>query len=163
MEPEIQTIHFILAAFMVIRPTHLRINQEMSLKEDYDYSVQHIKEYGGTLRMRQLASTFKNYKNQGGAVTYRTPEIEQENIERLRTAHPGRFRRGRNEYRPQKISSRSGKYNKSTLALLSPIKALDVYEIDNILPYSWIWRGRKIHTPGRWIRMLCCLDMRQQV
>ena len=52
------TYLFIVGDFMVIRPMELRFNEVMTLKEDYDYTVQHIKEYGGALRNRQVMMRF---------------------------------------------------------------------------------------------------------
>ena len=76
---------------MVIRPTHLRFNENLSLKEDYDYTVQHIKEYGGVVRCFQILAQWKHYTNEGGAVAYRTDEEDKRNIILLRELHPGWF------------------------------------------------------------------------
>lgn len=62
LEAEFRTNIFIMGSFMVIRPTHLRLNEEMGLKEDYDYTMQHIREYGGALRICWLGTSFKHYK-----------------------------------------------------------------------------------------------------
>lgn len=77
VEPEFQTINFISAAFMVIRPTHLRFNEKMTLKEDYEYTVQHIKEYGGAPRVCQLMCRSRKLKiRQGGGAMYRIPRLK---------------------------------------------------------------------------------------
>lgn len=89
------THHFIKGDFMIIRPTHLRFNEEMSLKEDYDYTIQHIIEYSGVLRNHRLLTQFQHEKNPGGAVDRRTVALEQENISRLQLAYPGWFRKSR--------------------------------------------------------------------
>ncbi|PVH78247.1 hypothetical protein DL98DRAFT_516915 [Cadophora sp. DSE1049] len=85
------THHFILGDFMVIRPTHLRFNERLSLKEDYEYTVQHIKEYGGVVRCFQILAQWRHYTNEGGVVGYRTDDEEERNIRLLRELHPGWF------------------------------------------------------------------------
>lgn len=149
-EPEFQTINFISAAFMVVRPTRLRFNEEMTLKEDYDYTVQHIKEYGGVLRVRQLMCRSKKHKVKqgGGGAEYRTPEIERENITRLELTHPGWWRKGRNEnevilyapddYRPQNVAPRIMEHITSTHNLLCATEQTGVCECDDYSPYWWV-------------------------
>jgi hypothetical protein len=78
---------------MIIRPTHLRFDEEMSLKEDYDYTIKHIIEYGGVFRNHQLLTQFKHGKNAGGTVARRTVALEGQKISRLRIAYPGWFRK----------------------------------------------------------------------
>ncbi|KAH7409079.1 hypothetical protein BKA64DRAFT_773690 [Cadophora sp. MPI-SDFR-AT-0126] len=85
------THHFILGDFMVIRPSHLRFNENLSLKEDYEYTVQHIKEYGGVVRCFQILGKWQHYTNEGVVVRYRMDEEEVRNIRLLRELHPGWF------------------------------------------------------------------------
>ncbi|KAK0109581.1 hypothetical protein ONS95_002266 [Cadophora gregata] len=85
------THHFILGDFMVIRPTELRFNENLSSKEDYEYTVQHIKKYGGVVRCFQILAQWRHYTNEGGVVRYRTDEEEMKNIALLRELHPGWF------------------------------------------------------------------------
>ena len=76
--------HFILGDFSVIKPTDLRFDTRFKLKEDYDYTLQHIQKYGGVARCDSIIAKFKHRVNKGGAVDIRTPEIEQESIRLLR-------------------------------------------------------------------------------
>ena len=71
---------FIIGSFMLCKPTHLRFDEKLRLKEDYDYTLQHIKEYGGVTRFNGLLWTFKHYTNEGGAVAVRSTRVEQEMI-----------------------------------------------------------------------------------
>lgn len=58
----------------------LRFSEELRLKEDYDYTLQHLTTYGVVARVDSLLATFTHRTNKGGAVAYRTPEAEQEAI-----------------------------------------------------------------------------------
>lgn len=83
---------FIIGDFMMVKPTHLRFDENLKLKEDYDYTVQHIKEYGGVYRFNDIFMTFSHYTNAGGVVGYRNEEKEKEAIDYLMKKHPGAFR-----------------------------------------------------------------------
>lgn len=92
---------FIVGDFIMIKPTELRFDENLSLKEDYDYTVQHLKTYGGVLRCNRILATFAHRTNKGGAVEYRTAEKEQQNIAYLMAKHPDEFRL--NPLRPNEI------------------------------------------------------------
>ncbi len=79
-----KTAAFIIADFIAVKPTELRFDSRLSLKEDYDYTLQHIKKYRSVLRLENLLLDFKHYTNEGGAVQYRNEEREQENIHYLK-------------------------------------------------------------------------------
>lgn len=85
--------NFIIGDFMVIKPNELRFDPEFKLKEDYDYTCQHIKKYGGVMRFDDFLFTFSHYKNSGGAVSFRTDELEKEVVEKLLAKHPEFIRR----------------------------------------------------------------------
>ena len=76
--------HFILGDFSVIKPTDLRFDTRFKLKEDYDYTLQHIQKYGGVARCDSIIAKFKHRVNIGGVVDIRTPEIEQKSIRLLK-------------------------------------------------------------------------------
>ena len=76
---------FIVGDFMVIRPCSLRFDEKMSLKEDYDYTAQHVDEFGAVTRMNRLFVRAKHYTNKGGAVDVRTAALEQCTINHLTT------------------------------------------------------------------------------
>lgn len=93
--------NFIVGDFIMVKPNELFFDENLNLKEDYDYTVQHIKKYGGVMRFNVVLPSFKHYSNKGGAVEIRTNEKEQEAIKYLMKKHPGFFRinkkRGNNE------------------------------------------------------------------
>ena len=62
----------------------LRFDEEMTLKEDYDFTMQHIEKYGRVSRLDWLMGKFKHRTNSGGAVSIRTKEEELRNIEHLK-------------------------------------------------------------------------------
>jgi len=87
------TDKFLISAMLYIRlpadyhehnNTFPCFDKNMTLKEDYDYTLQHIQRYGGALRCNQILAKFKHYGNYGGVVDYRTPEEEQRNITYLK-------------------------------------------------------------------------------
>jgi len=71
---------FIVGDFIIIKPNNLRFDTNLRLKEDYDYTLQHIKELNGCVRYGSFLNSFKHYSNKGGAVAYRTSQLEQETI-----------------------------------------------------------------------------------
>ncbi len=94
--------HFIIASCMLTKyPSEIFFDAQFKTKEDYDFTLQHIKKYGGVARINYLAPRFQHYTNKGGVVEYRTNEIEQDSITKLKrkwgdTIRPN-TRRGPNE------------------------------------------------------------------
>lgn len=76
---------FIVADFILIRPCELRFDTKLRLKEDYDFTLQHLAKYGRVARLDNLMASFAHRTNKGGAVAYRTSELEQQSIAYLRT------------------------------------------------------------------------------
>ncbi len=74
---------FIVGDFLIIKPTRLRFDTNLKLKEDYDFCLQFMKEKGGCIRYGKYLMSFKHYSNKGGAVDYRTTKLEQETINYL--------------------------------------------------------------------------------
>lgn len=61
-----------------------RYDEKLLTKEDYDITLQHVKEYGGVCRINYLAPEFKHWNNAGGVVDYRTDEVEQKSVNYLK-------------------------------------------------------------------------------
>lgn len=76
--------HFIVGDLILVAPTELRFDKKMVLKEDYDYTSQHIAEYGAVARCDFILASFKHRGNHGGAVARRTPAKEEEMIAYLK-------------------------------------------------------------------------------
>lgn len=70
----------------------LRFNPELRLKEDYDYTCQHLAAYGKVARVDNLLAGFTHRTNKGGAVAYRTPEAEAQAIATLTRLWPAHIK-----------------------------------------------------------------------
>jgi len=86
--------HFILGDFFVAELSPVRFDETMTLKEDYDYTCQHIKTHGSVLRCQRLFLQVKHATNAGGAVAARDNkgDKERKNIAILQEKWPGVFR-----------------------------------------------------------------------
>lgn len=71
---------FVLGDCMWIRPTILRFDPALKLKEDYDYTAAHLVSYGVAARCNRWLLEFAHRSNAGGAVARRTDALEQESI-----------------------------------------------------------------------------------
>jgi len=75
---------FIVGDFIIVKPNQYIFDTNLRLKEDYDYTLQHIAA-NGCIRYQKYLNSFKHYSNKGGAVDYRTNKLEQETINYLKT------------------------------------------------------------------------------
>jgi len=82
IEPTRENI-LITAPFTMTKPSSIRYDENLMLKEDYDYTLQHIKNGSGCIRFAQFLFSFQSSTNQGGVVDYRTLELEQKTIKQL--------------------------------------------------------------------------------
>lgn len=103
----VRTNLFIVADLLVVKPNPLRFDPKLRLKEDYDYTLQHLKKYGKVARCDAVLANFKHRTNYGGAVAYRTPKYEQEAIGYLKNKWGGAI--VDNPRRPNEILMRWGK------------------------------------------------------
>lgn len=83
-KPGVSTRKFIVGDLIMVRPTHLRFDENLRLKEDYDFTLQHWETYGGAARCDFIAPSFTHKTNAGGAVDVRTAEVEKESIAYLK-------------------------------------------------------------------------------
>lgn len=85
--------HFILGDFFVAEPSPVRFDETMTLKEDYDYTCQHLHAHGSVLRCNRMFLTVKHATNVGGAVANRDEAgaKEKKNIAILQEKWPGVF------------------------------------------------------------------------
>lgn len=98
---DVSTRKFIVGDLIMVRPTELRFDEALRLKEDYDFTLQHWATYGGAARCDYIAPSFAHYTNAGGAVAARTAQLEQETIAYLKAKWPGMIRD--NPRRPNEI------------------------------------------------------------
>jgi len=99
--PGIQSAAFCVGDLLAIRPTSLRFDPAITLKEDYDYTLAHLARYGQVARVGQLLAGFEHRTNPGGAVARRTDALEQHAIGYLMAKWPGCLRP--NPRRPNEV------------------------------------------------------------
>lgn len=107
-DKRVRTDKFIVGDFIVVRPSEQRFDTNMTLKEDYDFTMQHIVAHGGVVRYDAILAEFAHRTNSGGAVSYRTPNKEQFNIDYLKEKWPGAI--VDNPKRPNEILLKPEKY-----------------------------------------------------
>lgn len=83
---------FIVGDFLLIAPSKPRFDERMKLKEDYAITLDHMICYGRVCRYDRLLMGFKHRDNPGGAVAYRTPELEQQTIKYLKKKYGSMIR-----------------------------------------------------------------------
>jgi len=91
---QVQFRHFILGDFFVVDKSSIRFDEEMTLKEDYDFTAQHIYKHGSVIRCNRMVITAKHQTNAGGACSTRDKKglEEQRNIAILFRKWPRAFR-----------------------------------------------------------------------
>jgi hypothetical protein len=82
LEPIKENI-LITAPFTITKPNKIRFDETLMLKEDYDYTLQHINNGTGCIRFSKYLFSFQSSTNNGGAVSYRTSDLENKSIEYL--------------------------------------------------------------------------------
>lgn len=80
----VNTAAFIVGDFIVVKPSDQRFDEELRLKEDYDFTLAHLAAHGAVARLDWLLMSFAHRTNAGGAVDDRTADVEQQAIGRLR-------------------------------------------------------------------------------
>lgn len=74
-----QREHFIIGDFFVVdRGSTVRFDEEMTLKEDYDFACSHINKHGSVMRCNRMTLNVKHYDNGGGACTNRDKKGREE-------------------------------------------------------------------------------------
>jgi hypothetical protein len=79
----------------ILNPTSnpIRFDPEFPVKEDYEICLRCIKEDGGVVAARHLYWVNSHWIDPGGCVEYRTQDLEEECIRKLRRKYPGMIRR----------------------------------------------------------------------
>jgi hypothetical protein len=80
----VSTHLFVVGDMILVSPTSLRFDEQLLLKEDYDYTCQHLNAYGAVARVNGVMAEFRHRSNPGGAVAYRSEALEAESIAYLR-------------------------------------------------------------------------------
>lgn len=77
--------NFVIGDLIVVKPCELFFDEKLKLKEDYDYTLQHLTNFGEVVRVDYVLANFLHRDNKGGAVAVRTPKLEQDSIEYLKS------------------------------------------------------------------------------
>jgi len=83
---------FCIGDALFVKPSEPRFDINLTLKEDYDFTLQHIERYGIACRYQRFLWEFQHYSNAGGAVAYRDDAREQKNINYLLRKWPKQLR-----------------------------------------------------------------------
>jgi hypothetical protein len=79
------TVAYIGGPFQaILRGCALRYDERMPLKEDYDFSLQHLNRYRCVLRVNRCYYEVRQSEQSGGCATYRNIEREKTQLELLR-------------------------------------------------------------------------------
>lgn len=84
---------FIIGSMIAVKPSEPRFDTDLILKEDYDFTLQHIIQYGGVQRCDDILPTFLHYTNKGGCEDFRTERLEEEACQILLDKYPGMIKR----------------------------------------------------------------------
>merc|ERR1739838_986240 len=87
--------HFILGDFFVAEfDSRVIFDENMTLKEDYDFTCAHIRAHGSVMRCQRMTLNVKHYDNAGGACSNRDKKGQEEkkNVDLLNKKWPGVFR-----------------------------------------------------------------------
>jgi hypothetical protein len=75
---------FCIGDMLFVKPSDIRFDTQLTLKEDYDFTLQH-KQRADVIRYQKYLFTFEHYSNKGGAVDVRDDKEEQKNIRILKS------------------------------------------------------------------------------
>lgn len=79
------TVSYIPSPFQAIRQgCHLRYDERLPLKEDYDYTLQHLQTYRVVFRVNHAFFRTRQVEQAGGCADMRTVEREADQLEMLR-------------------------------------------------------------------------------
>ena len=101
MSESLSPNNFIIGTFSGIIINDIRMDNQLILKEDYDFTIKHILKYKKVLRYNYYAIEASHYKNKGGCVDYRNVRSERLSIDRLLELYPNYVRE--NPKRPNEI------------------------------------------------------------
>ena len=84
MEP-VSEAHFIIGDLFVVDTinSNLLFDTRMVLKEDYEFTAQHLDKHGKVARLNRIMIRADHYTTKGGAVQRRTPALEKKMIKIL--------------------------------------------------------------------------------
>ena len=84
----VHTAAFISSKLMVVEPCDLWFDETMSLKMDYDYTMQHLMKYGEVARIDKAVTRYDSGVAKGGCQDYRNDDLERSMAEILTRRYP---------------------------------------------------------------------------
>jgi hypothetical protein len=82
---------FIVASFMLIKPSDLLFDKKAELKEDYDFTIQNVLKFGCVTRRDDVLMSFNHKSKSGGVSQWRTTEVQNTVIKYLYLKWKGRY------------------------------------------------------------------------
>lgn len=89
---DVSASSFIVGDLVAVAPCGLRYDAAAQLKEDYDYTLQHLAAFGAVYRRNDVLAAFAHRTNPGGAGPLRRPGRERRVVAYLKAKWPGCFR-----------------------------------------------------------------------
>jgi hypothetical protein len=77
------TTGFVIAQMMLVRDSSPRFDDALLIKHDYDFTLQHVKAYGGVARCDHVLCPFDYGKAAGGCQSFRDDKVEAHEVEYL--------------------------------------------------------------------------------
>jgi hypothetical protein len=97
----VTTDGFVVGDMILVQSCGVFFDESLRLKEDYDYTLQHFRDFGGAVRCNEILATFAHRTNPGGACAVRTSKLERASIDRLKAKWGERIKD--NPRRPDEI------------------------------------------------------------
>lgn len=115
------TVAYIGGPFMVHIDPELRFDERFPLKEDYDFSLQHLNMYRKVLRVNKYHYHVRQVEQAGGVADYRTLAAEQEQLKALQKKW------GSHIVREDRLESGTGRKSKKTRSYdINPILSIPI-------------------------------------
>jgi len=82
--------HFVIGDFFVDDGSNITFDEDLTLKEDYDFTCSHLNKYGSIMRFNRMTIAARHYSNEGGACSNRDSKgiQERKNIAILKRKWP---------------------------------------------------------------------------
>lgn len=92
MSRSISVNTFIIGTFTGVIVGDLRYDEDLELKEDYDFTLKHILKYKRAIRFNNFCVDAKHYSNAGGCKDRRDADLEQRCVQKLLALYPAFIR-----------------------------------------------------------------------
>lgn len=73
---KVKTRHWVMGQLFAVAPSSPRFDPTLPIREDYDYTCQHLTTYGAVARHDGLLPRYTHWTNRGGCQAYRSPDLD---------------------------------------------------------------------------------------